>query len=101
MRLSEQQLSAIRTLVRQMLPGAKVHELRVFGSRVDDRSRGGDVDIYLEISGLAIEERERLRRRLRVALEESLDLPVDLVVQDTAAPMMLVSRIAKRDGVHL
>lgn len=101
MRLDERQQTVIRDQVQRLMPPGIRHELWVFGSRLDDRSRGGDVDVYLEVQGLAVAERERLRRRLRLALEEALDLPVDLVVQDSEAPLMLVSRIAKREGVRL
>jgi predicted nucleotidyltransferase len=47
MRLTNNQIQAIRQLVRQMA-GERVR-VRVFGSRLDDAARGGDIDLMLEM----------------------------------------------------
>jgi len=52
MRLSDQQLETIRSLVARMVPAESQYELILFGSRLNDRARGGDVDLYLETTGL-------------------------------------------------
>jgi predicted nucleotidyltransferase len=47
MRLSTDQIAHIREVVRQEAgPAARV---RVFGSRLDDPRRGGDVDLLVEL----------------------------------------------------
>ncbi len=46
MRLTDCQIDAIRQLARQVA-GDQVR-VRVFGSRLDDAARGGDVDLMLE-----------------------------------------------------
>lgn len=48
MRLTRQQIEAINTLARQ-LAGESVR-IRVFGSRLDDAARGGDLDLMIELS---------------------------------------------------
>ena len=101
MRLSDQQLETIRSLVARMVPTESQYELILFGSRLNDRARGGDVDLYLETTGLDAAARTSLHHRLRPALEEALDLPVDLVIQDRQAPHPLVSRIARKEGRSL
>jgi predicted nucleotidyltransferase len=46
MRLNDQQRSIIRTAVTENFgAGANVW---LFGSRVDDAARGGDIDLYIE-----------------------------------------------------
>ncbi len=48
MRLTEAQIEAIRQLARQVV-GSSVR-VRVFGSRLDDAARGGDLDLMLELT---------------------------------------------------
>ena len=81
-----------------MVPAGARYQLTLFGSRLNDDARGGDVDIYLEIAGLAREERQILKRRLRPRLEEMLNLPVDLIIHDRTEPLTLVSKIAREQG---
>lgn len=74
MRLTQTQRAIIHSSVREFIGiSARVH---VFGSRLDDTKRGGDVDLLLTsqtaIPLLACAE-------LKMALEECLQLPVDIV----------------------
>jgi predicted nucleotidyltransferase len=98
MRLSQEQIERIRSTVSDMMPLNSYYQLGLFGSRLNDEARGGDVDIYLEVTGIEKQEQQRIKRRLRPRLEEMLDLPVDLVIQDSADPLTLVSKIAKEQG---
>ena len=88
----------IRSTVSEMIPAGARYQLTLFGSRLDDDARGGDVDIYLEITGLEKQQQQILKRRLRPRLEELLDLPVDLIIQDHNEPLALVSKIARELG---
>jgi predicted nucleotidyltransferase len=47
MRLTDQQIEVIRQLAREVA-GENAH-VRVFGSRLDDHAKGGDVDLMLEL----------------------------------------------------
>lgn len=47
MRLTENQIQLIRQLARQVA-GSQCR-VRVFGSRLDDAARGGDLDLMLEL----------------------------------------------------
>jgi predicted nucleotidyltransferase len=74
MRLSSQQCAKIREIVER-IAGSGVG-IFVFGSRVDDAQRGGDVDLILETSGhLDL----RQASRITAQLETSLQLPFDVV----------------------
>lgn len=46
MRLSEQYIEVIKKYFNQYFDG----EIYLFGSRVDDSKRGGDIDLYLVVS---------------------------------------------------
>ncbi|WP_447043750.1 nucleotidyltransferase domain-containing protein [Vreelandella sp. H-I2] len=82
MRLTQSQRDMILSSVREFIePSVQVH---VFGSRLDDTKRGGDVNLLLisqtVIPLLACAE-------LKMALEERLQLPVDIVTYvSTAEP---------------
>jgi hypothetical protein len=55
-------------------------------------------DNYLEIAGIEKQKQQILKRRLRPRLEEMLDLPVDLVLQDYSESLTLISKIAREQG---
>ena len=95
MRLTPDQAEAIRSSIRLHLGGQS--RIWLFGSRVDDQCRGGDVDLYVEP-----ESPPTLMDRLRckVALADALDLNVDLVVQQPGRDLPIY-RIARRHGVPL
>jgi predicted nucleotidyltransferase len=76
MRLSAAQAEVILNCVRQQF-GADARVM-LFGSRLDDAARGGDVDLLVETA-----TRPTLRQRAlaTLALEQALKLPVDIVAQ--------------------
>jgi predicted nucleotidyltransferase len=49
MRLTAEQIQGIRRIARQL--AGEEAEIRVFGSRLDHRARGGDLDLLLELPG--------------------------------------------------
>jgi predicted nucleotidyltransferase len=69
----------------------------LFGSRVDDARRGGDVDLYVETT-----QTNTFLPALycKIALEEFLDLHVDLVVKEQGK-YKPIYQIAKTQGVQL
>ena len=98
MRLQPAEVEAIRGAVRAVLgPGATV---RLFGSRADDRARGGDIDLFIEVEpGRATLDAEfALRERLEPAVE---DCRVDILLHERGWPLTPIGRIARRDGVVL
>ncbi|MGR9098991.1 MAG: nucleotidyltransferase domain-containing protein [Gammaproteobacteria bacterium] len=101
MRLTDEQLRTIQSVVARSVPQAFHYRLFLFGSRLNDLAKGGDVDLYLEVDSVDPVIQAQLKRRLRVELEESLDLPVDLIVQERQKPLKLVSEIARREGLPL
>jgi predicted nucleotidyltransferase len=102
MRLKTEEINAIRDCVDEVFgPDTPVW---LFGSRADDRQRGGDIDLFLETS-LNAEERLRRRFRLLVQLQRRLgEQKIDLVLADPCDPQdsgQLIVREAKANGVRL
>jgi hypothetical protein len=55
-RLSEQKLKVLHETLKRTLPEGVEYEFRLFGSRLNDKRKGGDVDLYLETTGLSNEQ---------------------------------------------
>jgi predicted nucleotidyltransferase len=74
MRLSVAEISAIREEIGRLDPEAEVY---LFGSRVDDAARGGDIDLLVLSETLAFQDVVRLRTRIQDRLGwQQLDLVV-------------------------
>lgn len=78
MRLAERQRNTIRETVRATA-GSDVRAW-LFGSRLDDAACGGDVDLLLT-AGRSLDL--ATRARVKLALEEAIGLPVDVVAYET------------------
>lgn len=95
MRLTHAQIDTIRKITRQNFGQDAL--IWLFGSRVDDSKRGGDVDLYIEAT-----HRNTLISALRckIALEDDLDLSVDLVVKEPDQDKPIYN-LAKSQGIRL
>jgi len=99
MRLTALQIQGIRRIARQ-LAGEEV-EIRVFGSRLDHRARGGDLDLLLDLPG-PIANPALLAALVSAQLSRLMDgRKVDVVL---AAPNLLrlpIHEAALREGQPL
>lgn len=95
MRLTPSQIETICSIARQTLgEGAQVS---LFGSRLDDGRKGGDVDLLVE----APQEPGLLARAmLKNRLEDHLQLPVDVVTASFDKPSAF-ARMARAQSVLL
>ncbi len=94
MRLTPAQIDIIKTTAQTVLgDGARV---MLFGSRVDDQAKGGDVDLYVETSELDLMK----KIRCKVQLQDRLDMPVDLIVKGYG-DQSSIAKIAKPEGIAL
>lgn len=90
MRLSATQTRVILNCVRQQF-GADVRVM-LFGSRLDALARGGDVDLLVES---AAPPTLRQRALATMALEQALNLPVDIVAVQRGSAENAFARIAR------
>lgn len=75
-------------------------ELWLFGSRVDDTARGGDIDLYLETDqeeGLLDRRLDYLNRLFQILG----DRRIDLVIHSRSRHLSPIHRIARKTGVAL
>ncbi len=94
MRLTPAQIDTIKTTATAVL-GEGV-QVTLFGSRVHDTQKGGDVDLYVETTQTDLMK----KIRCKVSLQDQLDMPVDLIVKPFGdrSPIAL---IAKQEGIRL
>lgn len=95
MRIAPEEALRALDIVRRYFGADAV--VKLFGSRVDDGKRGGDVDLYVQV-GHPVALLDEVRCRAELA--DLFDLDVDLVVDDGHDDKPIY-RIAERTGVPL
>jgi uncharacterized protein len=100
MRLTPEQVASIKQAAADIFgPSARVW---LFGSRVDDSLRGGDIDLYLELPGMDTEQIRRLETRFWIRLQRTLgERKIDIVTHAQGAPLRPIDEQARATGVRL
>jgi len=76
-------------------------EVLVFGSRLNDAGRGGDVDLLVK-SAIPLQRKEWLASLLAVQAQRILDgRQVDVLLVDPQTSLQAVHRVAMETGVAL
>ena len=96
MRLTSEQVHTIIQTTRSIAgEGASVW---LYGSRLDDTRRGGDIDLLIESApAMGLLERASIKNKL----EHSLQLPVDVLATGLNVPDRTFVRIARQFAVKL
>ena len=99
MRLSQQTQQIIRDTVREVF-GIEAH-VKVFGSRINDDARGGDIDLLVELPSITADiERKTLQLTARLQLRIG-DQPIDVLVIDPATRQQSIHEQASMTGISL
>ena len=99
MRLTARQIEQIKTIGQEVFG----HSIRIylFGSRVDDAKRGGDIDLFIEPEGdepSAIEDRIKFLVRLKQAMG---DQKIDVISTNSLKNRPALAESIKRNRVRL
>jgi predicted nucleotidyltransferase len=90
MRLSESTCAVIRSTVQD-----------IFGSRINDNSRGGDIDLLIELPSTTTEpERKALQLITRLQMRIG-DQPIDVLVLNPSTPRQAIHEHAILTGMTL
>ena len=95
MRLSAHYVHVIKKYFKEIFHEGDVY---LFGSRVDDAQRGGDIDLYLAVK----DQRELFRRKIAFLARikrELGDQKIDVVFNTD--PTRLIEQEARRWGIKL
>lgn len=99
MRLKPDQISRIRAIVAEQ--AGTDAAVSLFGSRLDDRARGGDIDLLVEIPH-PIDAPAAMAARIAGRLSRALDgRSVDVVLAAPNLKTLPIHTIARREGVRL
>ncbi len=71
MRLNPEQIAVIKGTLARIVPAKELGGVRLYGSRVDDSKRGGDIDLMLDLVS-PMEHPERLRAQVASQIEMGL-----------------------------
>lgn len=96
MRLLASEINIIKSSISNYIRDAKII---LFGSRVDDSKKGGDIDIYVETE-------QNIDVSTQVKILASIELSgllrkVDLVIKTPASKYQSIFSTAKKEGVVL
>lgn len=95
MRLTPKELISIRHILGELDPLGHIY---LYGSRVDDNRRGGDIDIFLNASR-TIELKTQLTIQYRLAM--ACDTHVDFLVKNPNQSIQPIHEIALETGIKL
>ena len=99
MRLSLQQIDIIKNKITSVLGPAK--KILLFGSRISNEGRGGDIDLYIETEHVQ-ENRASTASRIAASIQISLgDRKVDILLVDPNTMIQPVHIKAQKEGVAL
>ena len=98
MRLKQRDIDAIKAAACETFGDTAV--VRLFGSRVDDSLRGGDIDLHLEVEDgkQDVEHAARFRWRLFDMIDPQ---KIDLVFRIPERPMRPIDHVAYEEGIVL
>lgn len=93
MRIAETEKKVIVDSILKSDPSAKIY---LFGSRVDDKMRGGDIDILILSEKIDFSEKIKIKSRIFKTIEEQkVDI---LVAKDSNDPFV---KLALETGIQL
>lgn len=99
MRLTNAQQRHILSAARRWFGPEAV--VRLFGSRVDDAARGGDIDLFIELDRSLPDKIEKTVRFEAELVRGLGDRKIDVLVRDAATSEQPIHRLARETGIVL
>ena len=90
MRLSDSEVQIVRKILHEEDPHGRIY---LFGSRTDDKKKGGDIDLFFE-SSIVLDLKRKLA--LEYLLSVECDTKVDLLVKNPGQEEQAIFAIARR-----
>ena len=99
MRLQDWEVTAIKQAFLNYF--AKGDQLWVFGSRVDDTLKGGDIDLYVETKMTDVSEILQKKRRFSIAIQDAIgEQKIDVVIERPGYNLP-IHQEARKTGIQI
>jgi predicted nucleotidyltransferase len=99
MRLTESQIQTIHATAKELF-GSDAR-VSLFGSRVDDHQRGGDIDLLIEVDHV-LDNRPAMAARFSAHLQRRIgEQRIDVLIIDPNTRLQPIHRIARETGIRL
>jgi len=99
MRLTSAQIDTIKSTATDVLgEGAQV---TLFGSRVNDQLKGGDIDLLLETKHPVANKPKAIGQIYAQLVRQLGDRKIDILIKDPQSQAATVFNMAKQHGVRL
>jgi len=99
MRLTSSQVQTIKTTVTRVF--GFPYRLWLFGSRVDEQKRGGDIDLFIETDEIIPNRAETICRVYGALIMALGDRKLDVIIKDAHTENVPIFDMARRTGVML
>lgn len=100
MRLTEHQQTVIKQTLQKHF--GRHSDIRLFGSRIDDNARGGDIDLYIEPEIQSAEQIVEAKLNALVELHIKLgEQKIDLVINRKSGKHLPIYKFAQETGIRL
>ena len=99
MRLTPAQIDTIKTTAQAVL--GEGTQVTLFGSRVDDDKKGGDIDLLVESSIPVINKPQVVGKMYAQLIRQLGDRKIDILVKDPTSVPTAVFEIALQTGIRL
>ncbi len=101
MRLTQYQITSIKDVAANVF--GSTAQVYLFGSRIDDERRGGDIDLYVEGAPENLELQSQSKLHFLVQLKQKIgEQRIDVLLAPThAADRLPIHTIARQQGVLL
>ena len=78
MRIDKEDIEFIKKTIKKYLTNSEIY---IFGSRIIDNKKGGDIDIFIiPNKNLDIREKRILKRKIQTEIEDELFIPTDIII---------------------